>query len=1415
LRSWPSRPDGELRAGVSAFGFGGTNCHVVVSSPPAQAGVLALAASSETGLQEEARRFSRLLDAEHTPDAPVPFADGHRAALCFRSPGELREQLAALGAGNECDGLLRGRTLEARPRIAFVCPPQGAQAIGMARGLLETEPAFLREVTACDESHARFAGWSLLEAFRAEPEHARLGEFEVVQPLLFAVSVGLAAVLREWGVQPDAIIGHSIGEIAAAHLAGVLDRDQAMRVAVQYARALGSCKQPGAMAVAELSAAQAEAWLVGREQRLCIAGYNGPTTTLISGDEAEVRALARELSQSGVFCSIVALAAAAHSPQMATVSLPFEQALHGLAPRRARTALVSTLTATFVQGPELGAAYWPENLREPVRFGEGVQRLIEAGIDAFVELGPHPTLCRQIAVLQQQHEQRPCALGALRRAQNPHDDRRALLSTAAALYVRGAPVDWRRVNRNRGLPRCAARAVAHAAARTHSGASDSGQNDPILVPISARNPTALRELAGAVADRVGDGSIDSLADLARSFARHRDQHEQRLAVVASDVAEFRELVGHFLAGQTRPGLVSGRHAGGAPRTAWVFSGQGSQWVKMGNESYRREPVFRQEFDRCEAALAPFLGSLAAGSLLQSCSLESALDRVELVAPAIFALQVSLAALFRSWGIEPAAVVGHSLGEIAAATVAGAICLEDAAAVVCARSRIAQRTEGQGAMALVELSLAQTREALVGHEALLSVAASNGPRSTVVAGAPHAVAALLRQLEQREVFARLIRVRYASHSPQMEPFLEELRQAVAAVRPSQGHTRFVSTVSGEFQPGTSLDGQYWVRNLRAPVLFSQAIEALAQDGCRTFIELSPHPILVNAIRQNLARDAQRCLALPSLIRNQPERAALLEALGTLYTRGHDIAWSQLARDGEGFVRLPTYRFQRERCWIGDRTGTGSQPIEAATPVGENRSARARLSALASDDRQAWLVDYLTGTFAAVLRLPRSECVSHSPLTALGLDSLTAAEARSQIEAELEQRCPLVWLLRGDITEIAGALAREVPSAAPEAAAYPLAEQRRPDPSSARTSLRSLEPLRASHSHAPLADSQAAGPAAPSPVLPARDAPLGGEPRGTIEALIAQTWRELLGVEQVGRGDDFFRLGGDPSRAQQLRARLFEALDVELSCSSVLAHPTLEGLARQVYLQAESLPRRGASPIVPLRQQRAGRVRLVCFAHAGGGPAMYRPWIKAVSEEIELLAVCLPGRELRLTERPCEDLRAACAEISQALVPLLDRPVAFFGHSFGALLAFETARLLRQQSSLQPARLFLAGFPAADRWRSTASLRAMPGADLPAWLAALGGQSLARSEPEARSLHALLRSDLELLGSHRYSREAPLSCPILAFGGRRDTLASAGDLEAWRSETSGGFALRIFEGDHFFLHPQQAALLEAIAADLQRL
>nr|QDA77058.1 polyketide synthase [Jahnella sp. MSr9139] len=455
-----------------------------------------------------------------------------------------------------------------------------------------------------------------------------------------------------------------------------------------------------------------------------------------------------------------------------------------------------------------------------------------------------------------------------------------------------------------------------------------------LLPLSAKSPEALAALAAAYGSFLAGAEV-SLHDVASTAGLRRSHHEHRLAVAGRTKEEIAAALDAFTREGAAPGLVQGKALSGAPEVVFVFQGQGSQWAGMGRALLEEEPAFRRALEACDAHLRVHAG-LSVIEEISRPEEQSRLGEAIVAQPAIFAIEVALAETLRAWGVAPGAVVGHSMGEVAAACVAGILDLEQASRLAALRARVVQRAEGQGRMVSVALSEEEARQAIAGLEAEIGVAVVNGAGSVVLAGAVDPLRALVERLSARGVSTRELTVDYASHSPQMEPRKRELIELLGAVRPSPAAIPMFSTVTGEKISGEALDEAYWGDNLRRTVRFAHAIRSAVAAGGRLFVEIGPHPVLSPNVQEALAASGEEGQAAPTLRRHQGDRACLLESLGALYAWGHSVDWRKIYPGGARVVGLPAYPWQRERHWIdvaresAPRPGRGGRSMAHGAP-----------------------------------------------------------------------------------------------------------------------------------------------------------------------------------------------------------------------------------------------------------------------------------------------------------------------------------------------------------------------------------------------------------------------------------------------------------------------------------------------------
>lgn len=455
--------------------------------------------------------------------------------------------------------------------------------------------------------------------------------------------------------------------------------------------------------------------------------------------------------------------------------------------------------------------------------------------------------------------------------------------------------------------------------REHKEADVTGRG--FLLPLSARSSTSLRAIAQSWVEMLRQPQLVTaeLSDVCYTAALRRTHLEHRMTVTGDSPDSLADAMATHLAQGYHPSVVEGfaaPHVVATPQVAFVFSGQGSQWLGMGRGLFKQNPVFRRVVEECDARLHPHTGWSLIEELFAEPS-KSRLNDTEVVQPALFALQVGMAALWDSWGVTPAAVVGHSVGEIAAAYVAGALTMEDAIRVIAYRAKFMQQATGLGRMASVELAPAEMETALEGWSERIFIAAVNGPTSVVISGEPAAIGSMLEILDARNVVTVPLPVNYAFHSPQMDHCRAQLVMALEGLKPSEARIPIFSTVTGTKCDGTALDAHYWGRNVRQPVLFCSAIQELAKNGTQIFMEIGPHPVVAGAISRTLKSAGSRASVIPTLQRDEDEQAALLKAFGELFVQGGPGNWEAFYPEGNVYQPLPPYQFDRQRFWLDGR------------------------------------------------------------------------------------------------------------------------------------------------------------------------------------------------------------------------------------------------------------------------------------------------------------------------------------------------------------------------------------------------------------------------------------------------------------------------------------------------------------------
>ncbi len=505
---------------------------------------------------------------------------------------------------------------------------------------------------------------------------------------------------------------------------------------------------------------------------------------------------------------------------------------------------------------------------------------------------------------------------------------------------------------------------------------------PVAWVVTARSERALANQAARLLEHASDDPDRPVGDVAWSLATTRTHFEHRAVIVGADRDTLNAGLAGLASGHPGADVVAGR-ARPAAQTVFVFPGQGAQRQGMGAELYARFPAFARAFDEAAKALDEHLRV----PLAQVIGDAAALHSTEFAQPALFAVEVALAALLEHWGVTPDVVMGHSVGEIAAAYVSGVLSLADAAKLVAARGRLMAELPAGGVMVAVAAGEAEVAPLLTEG---VSIAAVNGPNAVVVSGAEASVGAFAQTFERQGRRAHRLAVSHAFHSPLMEPMIEDFAAVVADVAIAEPRIPLIVNTSGQVAGPGYGSAQYWIEHVRAPVRFADGVRAAESLGVTRFVEVGPGGGLSTAVEQSLT--TQGPVSVVTMTKDRPEIDSLLTAAGRLFADGASVDWAKVLGGGRR-IPLPTYAFERQRYWLDVK----SEPVRpAATRPAE---LAGRLQRLEPDDRRRQLVELVSAHAADVLGHPDRRAVDPERAFAdLGFDSLTGVELRDRLSAD---------------------------------------------------------------------------------------------------------------------------------------------------------------------------------------------------------------------------------------------------------------------------------------------------------------------------------------------------------------------------------------------------------------------------------
>lgn len=564
-----------------------------------------------------------------------------------------------------------------------------------------------------------------------------------------------------------------------------------------------------------------------------------------------------------------------------------------------------------------------------------------------------------------------------------------------------------------------------------------------LLCLSGKTEKALSELVAKYETHLEGSPNQSLADICFTANAGRTHHNYRIGIVADSTQDLREQLADFSAGEDFSEVITKCSTNNPPKIAFLFTGQGSQYIGMGRELYDTQPTFRQTLDSCDRLLRPYLEMPLLDVLYPEKGVSSPLNETAYTQPVLFAFEYALAQLWLSWGIKPDAVIGHSLGEYVAACIAGVFSLEDAIKLVAERGRLMQALPSNGEMVailanaeLVKAAMPTASSANAPYQPNVVISAINSPEETVISGTSEAISAVLSDLQPQKLWTHKLTVSHAFHSPLMAPILNDFRQIAAQITYAEPQIELISTVTGESAQITDMgDAEYWCNQILQPVNFESGINTLSALQIDIFLEIGAHSPLIQMGRRCLPETT--AVWLSSLHKERSNWQQLLSSLKALYVHGADVDWAAFDQDySRRRVLLPTYPFQRQRYWIEPpaRLIVSEQPtslvpvdsifeqadmaLSAAGLNSQKVTWRDKILTAKNSDRPSLLESYLCEQVVRGLGVKRSEVCLEASLRELGFDSLMVVELKNRIEKDLEISLLVKELIAGpSITQLA--------------------------------------------------------------------------------------------------------------------------------------------------------------------------------------------------------------------------------------------------------------------------------------------------------------------------------------------------------------------------------------------------------------
>ncbi|RQH48212.1 SDR family NAD(P)-dependent oxidoreductase [Okeania hirsuta] len=921
---------------VSSFGFSGTNAHVILEEVPTQVKtqqleeqphLLTLSAKTEKALDELVSHYQNYLETNRELElADVCYTANtgraqfnHRLGVIASNPQELTKKLLQHKAGEEVVGVFSGKLSSdsSYPKLAFLFTGQGSQYVNMGRKLYETQPTFRQALEECNQILSSYLEHPLLEIlYHQDAENSSsslIDQTAYTQPALFAIEYSLFKLWESWGIKPNVVMGHSVGEYVAACVAGVFSLEDGLKLIAMRGRLMQKLPSGGEMVSVMASESQVTEAVGEYSSQVTIAAINGPKSIVISGESGAIATICSKLEAVGVKTKQLQVSHAFHSPLMEPMLAEFAAVAKEVTYSQPKIPLISNVTGEKVGAEITIPEYWTRHVREPVRFAQSMKTLHQQGYKIFLEIGPKPILFgmgRQ-CLPESEGEWLPSLRPGV-------DEWQQILLSLGQLYVRGAKIDWLGFDQDYAcqkveLPTYPFQRERYwiETAQTKNHQFESSCNvysvPKIDFPLqifclSASSQQELLHLAKNTILSIEQHPEVKLSELCFLVNTKQSLSEYRLAVIAQSTLEVLAKLTDFVAGKDVENLWNDRIKNSDfLKVGFIFSPYSTFYPNMGKELYETQPKFRQSIDQCHKIISDYTGQSLL-ELLYSNKVDN-LSEIKHIyrLPMLFAIQYALSELWKSWGVEPSLVMGHSFGEYSAALIAEIFNLEEGLKLLVSIGKLWDSKLEINCQAIgIIASEKYVEETIEPYIQEIKIISYGGYRNTVV-GDPQTIQLVAEKLRKEGVLVKELPFAEGYHTDRIKPILGLVDQIHQGVNYSSSKIPFVSAISGELL-NEEVDSTYWRKVWGEPVKFSTAIETAYKQGCKIFIEIGPKAVTLSMGRSHLGEEAG--IWLSSLREQYSNWQIMLQSLSQLYVLGMPINWYEFYQNYPQYqVKLP--------------------------------------------------------------------------------------------------------------------------------------------------------------------------------------------------------------------------------------------------------------------------------------------------------------------------------------------------------------------------------------------------------------------------------------------------------------------------------------------------------------------------------